>query len=86
MRDGPFAYVKVVDYELADAGAEVAIPCDDIWLWMLSKELAVLVPTAFTTRMATMAINASTKPYSTSDCPLCFVFCINFFMVLDFFL
>ena len=50
-------------------GVVVAIPCAVIWLWTLLKVLAVLVPTAFTTNMATMAINASTSPYSTSDCP-----------------
>jgi hypothetical protein len=61
-------------YELAAVGDVAATPCDVIWLWMLSKVLVVFVPTAFTTRIATMAISASTNPYSTSDCPLFLAF------------
>ena len=60
--------------ELAAVGDVVAMPCEVIWLWTLSKVLVVFVPTALTTRMATMAISASTSPYSTSDCPLLFAF------------
>jgi len=62
-----FESLFAVFYELAAVGAVVAIPCDVIWLWTLSKVLVVLLPTALTTRMATMAINANTNPYSTND-------------------
>ncbi len=61
-------------YELAAVGDVLAMPDDVIWLWTLSNVLVVCVSTALTTKMATMAISASTKPYSTKDCPLFFVF------------
>lgn len=61
-------------------GEVLATPADDIWLWTLSNVLVVCVPTALTTRMATMAINASTNPYSTKDWPRFAAFCNSAFI------